>query len=53
MSKKTLKKKMMLAKKRKQNRRMPVLAMVKTHRRVQYNKFQRDWRRRKMRIKVQ
>ncbi len=51
MSKKTLYIKMRLAKKHKQNRRMPVLAVVKTHRRVQYNKFQRDWRRRKMRIK--
>jgi large subunit ribosomal protein L39e len=51
MSKKTLYIKMRLAKKRKQNRRMPVLAVVKTHRRVQSNKFQRDWRRRKMRIR--
>ena len=51
MSKKTLVKKMRLAKKRRQNRRMPILATFKTHRKVQYNKFQRDWRRRKMRIK--
>lgn len=49
-SKKTLSKKMRLAKMRKQNRRMPVLAVVRTHRKVQYNRFQRDWRRRKMRI---
>ncbi|MHB1830710.1 MAG: 50S ribosomal protein L39e [Candidatus Micrarchaeaceae archaeon] len=51
MSKKTLKRKMRLGKKHKQNRRMPVLAVVKTHRRLQHNKFQRDWRRRKLRIK--
>ena len=52
MSKKSQKLKMRLAKKRKQNRRMPVMAVVKTHRRIQYNKFQRDWRRRKLRIKA-
>ncbi len=51
MSKKTLIKKMRLGKMRKRNRRMPVLAIVRTHRRVQMNKFQRDWRRRKLRIK--
>ncbi len=51
MSKKTLRMKMRLGKKLKQNRRMPVVAVVKTHRRVQMNKFQRDWRRRKLRIK--
>ncbi len=52
MSKKSQKLKMRLAKKRKQNRRMPVMAVVKTHRRIQYNKFQRDWRRRKLRLKA-
>lgn len=51
MSKKSLTKKMRLAKKRKQNRRIPTLAIMKTHRHVQFNKFQRDWRRRKLRIK--
>lgn len=51
MSKKTLKMKMRLGKKLKRNRRMPVLAVVRTHRRVQMNKFQRDWRRKKLRIK--
>jgi large subunit ribosomal protein L39e len=50
MSKKSLVKKRRLAKMRKQNRRMPVLAVVKTHRRIQYNRFQRDWRRKKLRI---
>ncbi len=51
MSKKTLHMKMRLGKMRKRNRRMPMLAVVRTHRRVQQNKFQRDWRRRKLRIK--
>ncbi len=51
MSKKTLKRKMRLGKKLKQNGRMPVLAVLRTHRRLQSNKFQRDWRRRKLRIK--
>ena len=50
MSKKTLRRKMRLGKKLKQNGRMPVLAVLKTHRRIQYNKLQRDWRRRKLRI---
>lgn len=52
MSKKSLKLKMRLAKARKRNRRMPVMAVVKTHRKIQYNKFQRDWRRRKLRLKA-
>ena len=51
MGKKSLTKKMRLGKARKKNRRMPILAVVRTHRRVQQNKFQRDWRRRKLRIK--
>ena len=46
-----MQKKMRLGKMRKRNRSIPVLAMVRTHRRVQYNKHQRDWRRRKLRIK--
>ena len=50
MSKKTLRKKMRLGRKLRQNGRMPVLAVLKTHRRIQYNKKQRDWRRRKLRI---
>jgi ribosomal protein L39E len=50
MSKKSFKKKMMLGKALKRNRRMPVLAMVRTHRRLQSNKFQRDWRHRKLKL---
>ncbi len=45
-----LRMKMRLGKKLKRNRRMPVLAVVRTHRRIQQNKFQRDWRRKKLRI---
>ena len=51
MGKKSAYKKLRLGRKLKQNRRMPVLAVVRTHRRVQGNIFQRDWRRRKLRLK--
>ncbi len=47
-----MEKKLRLGKELKRNRRVPVLAILRTHRKVQYNKFQRDWRRRKLRIKV-
>ncbi len=50
MGKKSVKKKMMLGSKLKQNRRIPVLAMLRTRRRLQSNKFQRDWRRRKLKL---
>ncbi|MDE1823571.1 MAG: 50S ribosomal protein L39e [Candidatus Micrarchaeota archaeon] len=50
MSKKSQKLKMRLGKKLKQNRRVPALAMLRTHRSVQYNRFQRSWRHRKMRL---
>jgi ribosomal protein L39E len=50
MSKKTRSKKMKLGKKLKQSRRLPILTALRTHRRVQQNRFKRDWRRRKMRI---
>jgi ribosomal protein L39E len=52
MGKKSQKKKMMLANRLKRNRRMPILAVVRTHRRVQQNRFQRNWRARKLRIKA-
>lgn len=51
MGKKTALQKRALGKKLKQNRRIPVLAMLRTHRKVQFNRFQRDWRHRKLRIK--
>ena len=50
MGKKSANKKRRLGKMLKQNRRIPALAMIRTHRRVQYNKHQRNWRRRKLRI---
>lgn len=52
MSKKSAKKKAMLGKRMKRNRRIPLLAIVRTRRHVRYNKFQRDWRHRKLKIKA-
>ncbi|MGI0141429.1 MAG: 50S ribosomal protein L39e [Candidatus Micrarchaeales archaeon] len=51
MSKKTASQKRSLGKMLKRNRRIPVLAILRTHRKVQHNNFQRDWRHRKLRIK--
>jgi ribosomal protein L39E len=50
MGKKSFKKKQMLGKRLKRNRRMPILAMVRTHRKLQFNKFARDWRHRKLKL---
>ncbi|MDE1762344.1 MAG: 50S ribosomal protein L39e [Candidatus Micrarchaeota archaeon] len=49
MSKKTMKQKMSLGRSLKRNRRIPSLVMMRTHRKVQQNKFQREWRHRKLR----
>lgn len=51
MSKKTQKKKQMLGKQIKKSRRVPVLAVVRTHRRIQSNNYARNWRRTKLRLK--
>ncbi|MEM3839481.1 MAG: hypothetical protein QXF01_02810 [Candidatus Micrarchaeaceae archaeon] len=51
MGKKSVNKKRRLAKMLKMNRRMPILAMFRTHRNIQYNQRQRSWRRSKLRIK--
>ena len=51
MSKKSMTKKLMLGKRNKQNRRIPVLAVLRTHRRLEYNYLKRNWRRKKLRIK--
>ncbi len=51
MGKKSQQKKRMLGKKLKQSRRLPILASLRTHRKVSQNMFQRSWRRQKMRIK--
>ena len=50
MTKKTRSKKMRLGRKLKQSRRIPLLASVRTHRRLQSNRFARNWRRQKMRL---
>lgn len=51
MSKKSQKKKAMLSKKIKQNRRIPLFVVAKTNRRVTSNDRRRNWRNRKMKIK--
>ena len=51
MVKKTESRKTRLGKKLKRNRRMPLVAILKTHRRLQSNKFARDWKHRKLRLK--
>jgi ribosomal protein L39E len=51
LSKKTRIKKLKLGKELKKSRRIPVLAVVRTHRRLQSNLFGRNWRRTKLRIK--
>ncbi len=51
MSKKTNLKKRRLGKKLKQNRRIPLLATLRTHRKLQTNAFSRNWRSKKLKIK--
>ncbi|MGI0100206.1 MAG: 50S ribosomal protein L39e [Candidatus Micrarchaeaceae archaeon] len=51
MSKKSAYKKKRLGKKLKQVRRLPLLATLRTHRRVQHNRMNRNWRSNKLRIK--
>ena len=51
MTKKSFSKKQKLGKKLKQNRRLPLLATLRTHRRLQTNKFSRNWRHNKLKIK--
>ncbi len=50
MSKKTRSKKERLGKKLKQARRMPLLAIMRTHRRLESNMFARNWRRQKLKL---
>ncbi len=50
MGKKTAYKKKRLGKKGKQSRRMPLLATLRTHRRLNQNMFSRNWRSRKLNI---
>ena len=51
MSKKSPYKKKRLGKMFKRSRRMPLLATLRTHRRMQQNKFARSWRTTKLKIK--
>ncbi len=51
MSKKTPRKKARLGRKIKQSRRIPLLATLRTHRKIEYNRNKRDWRKDKLEIK--
>jgi ribosomal protein L39E len=51
MTKKTREVKMRLGNKLKQSRRLPLLARLRTHTRLQQNTFKRDWRRTKIKFK--
>ncbi len=50
MGKKSRTKKMRLGKELKKSRRIPLLAIVRTHRRIQSNNFARNWRRTKLKV---
>ncbi|MEM0107101.1 MAG: hypothetical protein QXD11_02335 [Candidatus Micrarchaeaceae archaeon] len=52
MSKKTSIKKARLGHALKQSRKIPLLATLRTHRKIQYNKFARDWRKQKLKKKI-
>lgn len=52
MTKKSLQRKMILAKKERQNKRLPVFVTVRTKRKVQTNNKRRNWRTDKMHLKV-
>ncbi len=52
MSKKTSIKKIRLGHALKQSRRIPLLATLRTHRKIQFNMFARSWRRQKLRKKI-
>ncbi|MCM8830603.1 MAG: 50S ribosomal protein L39e [Candidatus Omnitrophica bacterium] len=52
MSKKSLTKKLILAKKIKQNRAIPLFIVAKTKRRVRQNNKKRNWRNKKLKIKI-
>ncbi len=50
MSKKSNTKKRMLVKAKKKSRRIPVLVVVRTHKKISSNKFSRQWRSKKLRL---
>ncbi|MEM3373217.1 MAG: hypothetical protein QXF76_03310 [Candidatus Anstonellales archaeon] len=45
-------KKLILGKMRNRNRRIPVFVIARTHRKIVYNIFRRNWRTNKLKIKV-
>jgi ribosomal protein L39E len=47
-----MEKKRMLGKRLKRARRLPLLASLRTHRSIQQNRFARNWRTQKLRLKV-
>ena len=51
MSKRSLDKKKKLAKATRKNRRIPAFVIARTKRKVSQNRFRRDWRTDKLRIK--
>ena len=53
MSKKTSKKKSMLGRKMKQNRRIPLFVIAKTNRKVVQNRERRAWRSQKLKMRSQ
>ena len=53
MSKKTPRKKAMLARKIKQNRRIPLFVIAKTNRKVVQNRERRSWRSQKLKMRSQ
>lgn len=53
MSKKSLVKKIMLAKKIKQNRAIPLFIVAKTKRKVRTNNKKRQWRSKKLKLKIE
>lgn len=51
MGKKTVKKKLRLAKAAREIKRIPAFVIVRTKRKVSFNRRRRDWRTEKLRIK--
>ncbi|MCX8167163.1 MAG: 50S ribosomal protein L39e [Candidatus Micrarchaeota archaeon] len=45
-------KKMILGKHKRMNRRIPLFVIAKTHRKIIQNKFRRNWRTDKLKIKI-
>jgi large subunit ribosomal protein L39e len=52
MSKKSLTKKLILVKKRKQNKAIPLFIVAKTKRKIRTNNKRRNWRTDKLKLKI-